>query len=85
MRRVVVFSSLILASWVSAGVLPAQAETVDPKKQDELLAIAHEAVVDDAVLVWIVQDTNPYALSPNIKSFVQAQHRFQDLITIGVE
>jgi peptide/nickel transport system substrate-binding protein len=59
--------------------------TFDPAKQDELMAKAHEAVVDDAVLVWVVHDTNPHALSPKIKSFVQAQHWFQDLTTIGLE
>jgi peptide/nickel transport system substrate-binding protein len=57
----------------------------DPKKQDELLAKAHELIVDDAVLVWVVHDTNPHALSPKVKSFVQAQHWFQDLTTIGIE
>jgi len=59
--------------------------TFDPKKQDALMAQAHSLVVDDAVLVWVVHDTNPHALSPKIKSFVQAQHWFQDLTTIGVE
>jgi peptide/nickel transport system substrate-binding protein len=59
--------------------------TFDPAKQDELMAKAHEAVIDDAVLVWVVHDTNPHALSPKIKSFVQAQHWFQDLTTIGLE
>lgn len=38
----------------------------------------------DAVLIWVVHDTNPHALSPKIKSYVQAQHWFQDLTTIGV-
>src|ERR1700704_1112726 len=60
-------------------------QTFDPARQDELLAKAHEAIVDDAVLVWVVHDTNPHALSPKIKSFVQAQHWFQDLTTIGLE
>jgi peptide/nickel transport system substrate-binding protein len=59
--------------------------TFDPAKQDELMAKAHEAVVDDAILVWVVHDTNPHALSPKVKSFVQAQHWFQDLTTIGLE
>jgi peptide/nickel transport system substrate-binding protein len=49
------------------------------------MARAHEAVVDDAVLVWVVHDTNPHALSPKVKSFVQAQHWFQDLTTIGLD
>jgi len=59
--------------------------TFDPKKQDELRAQAHGAVVDDAVLVWVVHDTNPHALSPKIKSFVQAQHWFQEVTTISLD
>lgn len=58
-------------------------QTFDPAKQDELLARMHQKVVDDAVLVWVVHDTNPHALSPKVKDFVQAQHWFQDLTTIG--
>ncbi|WP_406856719.1 ABC transporter substrate-binding protein [Alsobacter sp. KACC 23698] len=57
----------------------------DVAKQDELLAQAHSIIVDDAVLVWVVHDTNPHALSPKVKSFVQAQHWFQDLTTIGMQ
>jgi len=60
-------------------------QTFDTAKQDELIAQAHALIVDDAVLVWVVHDTNPHALSPKIKQFVQAQHWFQDLTTIGVE
>jgi peptide/nickel transport system substrate-binding protein len=58
--------------------------TFDPTGQDALIAKVHEKVVDDAVLIWVVHDTNPHALSPKIKSYVQAQHWFQDLTTIGV-
>ncbi len=58
--------------------------TFDPAKQDALMARVHEKVVDDAVLIWVVHDTNPHALSPKIQSYVQAQHWFQDLTTIGV-
>ena len=47
------------------------------------MAKINEKVVDDAVLIWVVHDTNPHALSPKIKSYVQAQHWFQDLTTIG--
>jgi peptide/nickel transport system substrate-binding protein len=32
-----------------------------------------------------VHDTDPHALSPKIKSFVQAQHWFQDLTTISLD
>jgi peptide/nickel transport system substrate-binding protein len=60
-------------------------QTFDPKKQDDLIAQAHALVVDDAVLVFVVHDTNPHAMSPKVKKFVQAQHWFQDLTTIGVE
>ena len=60
-------------------------KSFDVVKQDELLARAHAQVVDDAVLVWVVHDTNPHALSPKVKSFVQAQHWFQDLTTIGLD
>ena len=56
----------------------------DPAKQDAIMARVHEKVVDDAVLIWVVHDTNPHALSPKIKSYIQAQHWFQDLTTIGV-
>jgi peptide/nickel transport system substrate-binding protein len=60
-------------------------KSFDVARQDELIAKAHELIVDDAVLVWVVHDTNPHALSPKVKSFVQAQHWFQDLTTIGLE
>jgi peptide/nickel transport system substrate-binding protein len=57
--------------------------TFDVAEQERLLAKINEKVTDDAVLVWVVHDTNPHALSPNVKQFVQAQHWFQDLTTIG--
>jgi len=60
-------------------------QSFDPAKQDELMAKVHAKVVDDAVLGWVVHDTNPHVLSPKVKSFVQAQHWFQDLTTIGAE
>jgi len=67
------------------GLIDAAKQNFDPARQDELLAQAHQQIVDDAVLVWVVHDTNPHALSPKVKKFVQAQHWFQDLTTIGVE
>jgi peptide/nickel transport system substrate-binding protein len=57
----------------------------DAAQQDALLAEAHAKIVDDAVLVWVVHDTNPRALSPKVKSFVLAQHWFHDLTTIGLD
>ena len=58
--------------------------TFDAAKQDAIWAKVHEKVVDDAVLIWVVHDTNPHALSRRIKAYTQAQHWFQDLTTIGV-
>ena len=60
-------------------------QNFDPAEQDRLLALAHAKIVDDAALVWVVHDTNPHALSPKVKKFVQAQHWFQDLTTIGLD
>ncbi|RJG01551.1 ABC transporter substrate-binding protein [Noviherbaspirillum sedimenti] len=54
----------------------------DTKVQDGLLASVHQAMVDDALMLWVVHDVNPHALSPKVKEFVQAQHWFQDLTTI---
>ncbi len=43
----------------------------------------HEIVVDDAVQVWVVHDTNPHALSAKVKGYTQAQHWFQDFTTLA--
>ncbi|WP_374991471.1 ABC transporter substrate-binding protein [Bradyrhizobium sp. LHD-71] len=67
------------------ALIDAAKQNFDPVRQDELLAEAHQQIVDDAVLVWVVHDTNPHALSPKVKKFMQAQHWFQDLTTIGLE
>jgi peptide/nickel transport system substrate-binding protein len=56
----------------------------DTKVQDKLLAGVHQQMVDDALMLWVVHDANPHALSPKVKQFVQAQHWFQDLTTIGM-
>lgn len=60
-------------------------KTFDVAKQDELLAKAHGLIVDNAVLGWVVHDTNPHALSPKVKKFVLAQHWFQDLTTLSLD
>ena len=57
--------------------------SLDLAEQDRLLARIHETVVDDAVQVWVVHDTNPHALSPRVKGYTQAQHWFQDLTTLA--
>ena len=55
----------------------------DPAEQDRLCARIHEKVVDDAVQVWVVHDTNPHALSARVQTYTQAQHWFQDLTTLS--
>jgi len=59
--------------------------TFDVKAQDALLAQVHQSMVDAALMLWVVHDTNPHALSPKVKEFVQAQHWFQDLTTIRMQ
>lgn len=56
--------------------------TFDVKVQDGLLAQVHQAMVNEALMLWVVHDTNPHAISPKVKEFVQAQHWFQDLTTL---
>ena len=56
--------------------------TFDAKTQDGLLAQVHQTMIDEALMLWVVHDTNPHAMSPKVKEFVQAQHWFQDLTTI---
>ncbi|NEU12885.1 ABC transporter substrate-binding protein [Methylobacterium sp. BTF04] len=57
--------------------------SLDLAEQDRMLARIHEIVVDDAVQVWVVHDTNSHALSPKVKAYTQAQHWFQDLTTLA--
>jgi peptide/nickel transport system substrate-binding protein len=58
--------------------------TFDTKLQDQYLAKVHEKMVDQALMLWVVHDVNPHALSPKVKDFIQAQSWFQDLTTIGM-
>ncbi len=57
--------------------------TTAEAEQNALMARVHEKVVDDALLVWVVHDTNPHIATPKVSSYVQAQHWFQDLTTLG--
>ena len=47
------------------------------------MAQVHERVVDEALLVFVVHDTNPRALGRNVRGYTQAQHWFQDLTTLA--
>jgi peptide/nickel transport system substrate-binding protein len=57
----------------------------DLSKQNQILAKAHEIIVEDAPWVFIVHDLNPRALSPKVKGYIQAQSWFQDLTLPWVE
>jgi peptide/nickel transport system substrate-binding protein len=56
--------------------------TFDDAAVDQLMARVHEKVVDEALLVFVVHDTNPHAASRNVRGYTQAQHWFQDLTTL---
>ena len=49
-----------------------------------LLTQLHEYESQQALMVFIVHDLNPRALSPKLHGFVQAQSWFQDLTPITV-
>jgi peptide/nickel transport system substrate-binding protein len=57
--------------------------TFDPAEVDRLMAKVHEKAVDEALLVFVVHDTNPRALGRNVRGYTQAQHWFQDLTTLS--
>ena len=56
----------------------------DPAKREPILERMHEKMVDDAVMIWVVHDINPRALSPKVHGFVQAQSWLQDLTPITI-
>jgi peptide/nickel transport system substrate-binding protein len=57
--------------------------TFDDTAVDRLMAQVHQKVVDEALLVFVVHDTNPRALGRNVRGYTQAQHWFQDLTTLA--
>jgi len=57
--------------------------TFDAAEVDRLMAKVHEKAVDEALLVFVVHDTNPRALGRNVRGYTQAQHWFQDLTTLS--
>jgi ABC-type transport system substrate-binding protein len=56
----------------------------DAKKRLALLTQLHELEGRDAVMIFVVHDLNPRALSPKLHGFVQAQSWFQDLTPVTV-
>jgi len=57
--------------------------TFDEAEVDRLMAQVHQKAVDEALLVFVVHDTNPRALGRNVRGYTQAQHWFQDLTTLS--
>jgi peptide/nickel transport system substrate-binding protein len=56
----------------------------DATKRLALLTKLHEVENDYALMIYVVHDINPRALSPKIKGFVQSQNWFQDMTPIEV-
>jgi len=56
----------------------------DAEKRTALLIKLNELHADRALMIFVVHDVNPRALSPKLKGFVQAQNWFQDLTPIEV-
>jgi peptide/nickel transport system substrate-binding protein len=56
--------------------------TFDPVARNAILTQVHEKMSEDAVMLWVVHDLNPRAMSPRVRGFVQAQSWFQDLTPI---
>ena len=57
--------------------------TFDAAEVDRLMARVHEKAVDEALLVFVVHDTNPHVATRTIRGYTQAQHWFQDLTTLA--
>jgi len=60
-------------------------EEFDPEKRLALLTRLHEYESEQALMIFVVHDLNPRALSPKVHGFVQAQNWFQDLTPITVD
>jgi ABC-type transport system substrate-binding protein len=56
----------------------------DEEKRLSLLAQLHELEGREAIMIFVVHDRNPRAMSPKLQGFVQAQNWFQDLTPVSV-
>jgi peptide/nickel transport system substrate-binding protein len=59
-------------------------KTFDDAKRDQIMTKVHEIASREAIMIFVVHDLNPRALSPKVKGFVQAQSWFQDLTPISI-
>jgi peptide/nickel transport system substrate-binding protein len=65
-------------------LLHAAQTAFDQAERDAALARVHEKMVNDALMIWVVHDVGPRAMSPKVKGFVQAKNWFQDLTPVSV-
>jgi peptide/nickel transport system substrate-binding protein len=56
----------------------------DDEKRLALLTQLHELEGREAVMIFVVHDLNPRAMSPKVHGFVQAQSWFQDLTRVSI-
>jgi peptide/nickel transport system substrate-binding protein len=64
-------------------MLDAATSSFDTAEQDAIMRRVHEKVVNEALWVFVVHDTNPRALARTVRGYTQAQHWFQDLTTLA--
>jgi len=64
-------------------ILNAAMNSFDETEQNRLMQRAHEKVVNEALWVFVVHDTNPKAAGRAVRGYVPAQHWFQDLTTLA--
>ena len=60
------------------------AQSTDPAAIEAAYRAAHERLVDNPPMLFIVHDLNPRAMSKNVKGFVSAQSWFQDLTLVSM-
>jgi peptide/nickel transport system substrate-binding protein len=58
--------------------------TFDDAARLPMLRQVNELMNEDALMLWVVHDLNPRAMSPRVRGFVQAQSWFQDLTPITI-
>jgi peptide/nickel transport system substrate-binding protein len=64
-------------------LLDSATTSFDEAEQTRIMQRVHEKVVNEALWVFVVHDTNPKAAGRNVRDYVPAQHWFQDLTTLG--
>ena len=65
-------------------LLAAAQNAFEQAARNAALARVHEKMVNDSIMIWVVHDTGPRAMSPRVKGFIQAKNWFQDLTPVSV-